>query len=375
MRVRRLKARQADDSVWAAFHGLRDASRAYDNPFFDPDLARILSEAREDVELIIAEADDGIGAIWPVHVRPGGWVRPLTGPFSDWHGPVVGDGCELTARDLLEQAGLAGLTTGGLRLQDGVVPDGLSTETVYVCDLSCGFETYDSAQRSSHAKHFKRLRRKRRQLEEEQGVSQFVLDNRDPEVMRQVIAMKRQQYQSTGRHDVLEPVWAQKMVDALWAGDFQRLGVRLSTLCIADRLVAAELNLVSKPVLHGWLVVYDRDFARYSPGMLVMMDILQAMTADGFTRYDLGAGDGHYKKYHANAHAEIGVGILRSRAGGVRPSRWLAEGWRALEAQSPERISEVMGKIRRRSDQILAAEPELPRRVRGFFGAARAPLG
>ncbi|MEL6473479.1 MAG: hypothetical protein AAFQ21_05300, partial [Pseudomonadota bacterium] len=66
MRVRRLKARQADDSVWAAFHGLRDASRAYDNPFFDPDLARILSEAREDVELIIAEADDGIGAIWPV---------------------------------------------------------------------------------------------------------------------------------------------------------------------------------------------------------------------------------------------------------------------------------------------------------------------
>jgi len=372
MQVELFKPDEMNETFWQAFREMRDADPRYDDPFFDPEFARMIGNLREDTRIAVAFGAGLTGpvAFWPLHVRSGGWARPIGGPFSDWHGPIVQLGLGVDPADMLKGAGLSGFTSFGMpgHLSAGHIETRVGAN---MTDLSMGFDAFLESQRQKYPKHFKKIRRMQRNMDRDFADITYHIDDQSTEAFDWVMERKRQQYVRTGKHDVLGPDWAQTLMMRLRRHSSERLRARLSTLRFDGRIAAAEFNLQSDTVLHGWITAFDTEFHYYSPGYMLQHEILRRMPDLGLTTYDAGPGLDYYKKYYCNYQLAVDEGALRAAEGARVMPRVLPGTWRAAEAILPGAAARLMGKVRRRTDQIMLAETTLGGRARGFAAALK----
>lgn len=372
MEYRIFKPGEMPSDLWAVYKQLRDADPLKDNPHFDPHLARLMGEVRSDTRIVVASHADEPVAFWPMHIRPGHWARPLGGPFSDWHGPIIAPHAGISEIDILEGADLCGMTVHGYQaISPFEVPSGLSVHAAQIANLSMGFDQYLDDQSKLFPKHFKKMRRITRNTVKDFSSVEFRYDDPDPAALAWLITNKREQYKRTNRHDVLGSEWSQKYMDALRQMPGDRFGSRVMSMRIDGRLAAAEVNLVSDRVMHGWMISYEVDFARYSPGYQLWQEGLKMMLSEGISEYDSGPSMEYYKKYFANYTIPQASGVLRVPRVSLSPTRLAASGWRATEKMMPGRGGEVMGSVRRRADQIATSEIHLGARVKSLLGAIK----
>lgn len=370
MRVAIYKIKDVDEALWAAFHSIRDSDPSLDNPMFEPELVRILGEVRDDTRLLVARDDDNKPiAFLPLHLRGGGWARPIGGPFSDWHG-VIGP------KDLLEPmlraANINGMTVHGVRASDETVSrHGLEETFSHITVVDEGFDKFIAEQMETYPGQFKKMRAKFRKIDRKFGGLEYTFDDRSDEMFDWVIGLKRAQFKATGRHDVLAPDWAIEFVKRARQLQSPRFRVVTHTLKIGGEYAAAEMNMLSDQVLHGWLTVYNHKFKSVSPGLILVECMIKDLAERGITKYDCGPGLTHYKKYYCNVHRRIHSGVIRTGTG-AHPARLFGSCWRGLEKVAPGPVSNLMGQTRRRMDQVLLAEPTLRGRATGILGAAKA---
>lgn len=369
MRIEQVPAREADEAVWAAAEALAARLPYMSDPMLLPAFARIVARHRADTYLLLAWQGGELAGFWPVHLASGEWARPVGGPFSDWHAPLIAPDAPLHAVDLLEGAGLCGMTVFGYRPAPGEPCLAGERVGVNLAVLNRPLEDWFETQRAAFPKHFKKMRRMRSKLSRDFSEVRFDADDRSDATFETIIALKREQYVRTGRHDVLASGWAQGLLADLRALGRPGLRAQVSSLHADGRFVAGELNLRSDTVIHGWLTAYDPDFAAYSPGYLVVEDIIRAMLQSGARVYDAGSGRDDYKKYFCNVMSPMDRGVLRIDGQGVSVSRLAGNGWRAAETALPRPAANLMARLRRRTDQIVMAEPDLAGRVKGFLDA------
>ncbi|NNC37990.1 MAG: GNAT family N-acetyltransferase [Acidimicrobiales bacterium] len=358
------------DDVWASFQALRDRQSAYLSPFFDPDFARLIADVRHDVHVLISEDNDGLHAFWPIHIAAGKWGRPIGGPFSDRNGPVVRAGKQINLTEILETNELCGFSTAGLIVNNQVLLPMIAKENAYMTNLKSGWEDFSAKQVDLYPKFFKKFNRLNRKLHKEHTDIIFTFDDRSPEAYKRLIEIKEEQFANTNLHNVLSPKWVRGMLDGLKSGQCPQIKPALSTLYVDGQLAAAEFNLRSGPLLHGWLVGFDMAFGKYSPGLILTHEIIRHMQANDLSRYDAGTGSAHYKKYFSNELEAIGNGVVESGYTNLSPINMLRAVWKQMEAAAPASMSEQLLKIRRRSRQIVSAETDLNAQIMGFAQAA-----
>lgn len=371
MQVELFKPSEMNTDFWNAYRQMRDASAVYDDPFFDPEFAKIVGSLRSDTFIAVAfdQAKQDPLAFWPLHVRPGGWTRPVGGPFSDWHGPIVHPSDPVDPSLYLAKAGLAGFTAFGI---PGSLSWGQTSERVgaNMTDVSEGWEKYLATQTKMYPKHFKKIRRMQRNMERDFSSVEYVLNDTSQESYDWLIERKRDQFVRTGRHDVLGVEWTRKLLDTLRSHHSDRLSAQLMTLKLDGKIAAAEFNLISDNVIHGWITAFDTEHSYYSPGYMLQHEVIKNMSDMGRTIYDSGIGLDYYKKYYTNFQLPVDMGVIRAEPRSRFP-RLLAEGWRATETSMPGVIGNVMGKIRRRTDQIVLTETTVGGRLSGFAKALK----
>lgn len=364
--VRLKSPAELSDLDWARMTEWRNASGIYDDPMFAPELIRLVANLREDVRLLIIESKDGPVGYWPILLRPGGWGRPVLGPFSDLHGPILApDFVDVVrAEDVLKASPLSGTTFPAIPL-DLSRQSSADTPGSAIADYSQGWETYISEQTAEHPKHFKKMRRLERKIDREVEQAQFTLNDESDEAFDWLIQTKRSQYEATGKHDVLQAQWASEFLSSLRGFETPRLKVRLSTLSFDGTLVASELNMWSDKVLHGWITAINPDYRSFSPGYLLMQWVMEQSATEGIETSDLGPGQLDYKKYYTNAFIALSS-LTGKKEGKVRP---LGDLWSGFEKLAPSRMAHQMGRMRRRSDQICASEPDFGARLKGHANA------
>ncbi len=369
MRVECLALPQIDDALWASLVGLRNSDNKYDNPMFEPEFIRILAGLRSDIRVLIGFESDVPVIYFPIQKHPGNWARPAAGPFSDWHSPI---GEAIPFSEFLKQAGVAGMTVHGLMPSSFISSvDGLSRESSHVTHIAGEFSDFYENQQKMFPKHFKKMRRLKRNLETKIGPVEFCYDDRSDEVFEWLIQIKRDQYVRTHRHDVLGADWAQAFVGQVRELRNPRFRAVMSTLRANGILIAAELNMQSDRVLHGWLTGFDRAYATHSPGLILVERMLEEMVSQGVRIYDAGPGLSHYKKYYSNVSYPIEMGVVMGRQS-RHPVRLMGTAWRQMEALPIGAISRTMRKTRRRMDQVLQAELSFSARLLGLLRAIRA---
>jgi CelD/BcsL family acetyltransferase involved in cellulose biosynthesis len=177
-------------------------------------------------------------------------------------------------------------------------------------DLSTGYEAYRSDRQAAGSRVLTETARKDRKLAREVAPVEFSPHVADASVLGQVMAWKSEQYRRTGLVDLFGFRWARELVERIMHTSSERFSGMLSVLRAGDRLVAAHMGMRSLGVWHWWFPTYDHEYARYSPGAILLMRTIERACESGLSQVDLGKGDDEYKQRFANAAVDLAEGSV-----------------------------------------------------------------
>lgn len=161
------------------------------------------------------------------------------------------------------------------------------------------FEAHFAARRSSLPRD---SRQKRRNLEREVGTLTFIAHDPRPEVFDQCLAWKSAQYVRTGLTDLFRDSRNVELFRTLTA----RGALLISSLSAGPTLLAVHFGGLADEGLYSWVAAYDPAFGRYSPGRLLLEDILRHCQERGHREFDFGIGHSSYKWHYASHSRTLG---------------------------------------------------------------------
>lgn len=335
---------------WRALQRLR---RAWDSPFFSPEWAKAVDQARGDDGVKIAVIHDQGDARAFMAVSAGRMTAIAAGgAMCDYEGLVGDPGPEFDPRSLLGALGVDRYDFSHI-LEDtpAFAPLGRGQEPAWIVEAPDGYEAYAAARRAAGVSALKELDRKHRKAVREVGPQVFTARSAAKVDFERLIALKREQYRATGQTDVLAAGWTQRLMEDLFASQTSDdFGAELFTLHIGGALAAVQFHLLGERTIHAWMIGHEATFERYSPGLLLFQHILRWMDGEPYDRLDFGYGDYRFKRELANTqqallHGFVGgasaASLMREAAYGMR---------RVAEALPLGRASALPGKAMRRID-------------------------
>jgi CelD/BcsL family acetyltransferase involved in cellulose biosynthesis len=328
----------------ARWSELQRASPLYRNPFFRPEFTTIVAGIRDVRVAVLEDAGSVVGffPFEPGHRRTG---RPVGRPFSDYHGVVLAAGAELDPRALVRAAGLASWSFDHL-------PAALASFGPYVLahgrspclDLSQGFDSYLEERRARS--DIRGSLRKARKLAREVGALRFVPESDAPELLAGTLEWKRLQYAETGVRDVLADARSRELLRLVHETRSPDFSGMLSVLYAGDVVAGLHLGLRAGPVWHSWFPVYNPELHRYSPGLVLMLELVRAAPALGIAEIDLGKGEARYKQALATGSVPLVEGRVGAHALSSVPARVQSSARRVLRSAGVHRA--VRRALRRR---------------------------
>ncbi len=223
---------------------------------------------------------------------------------------------------------------------------------------------YLDALRAHSRNGAKNFRRYSQRLEQDLGALSFKGPDRDRASLDRLFAWKSRQLRDSGLHDYFAVDWIGRLLHRLFdarEGGFE--GMMLN-LYAGDRHVAGQFGVRLNGHFHPWIGAMDPGLKAYSPGSLFQWMAVQAMPDLGLTTYELGEGEGQWKKQFALQSLTVRTGMATactptSLIGAARERLY---GWQTQQSGG-------LGRIQRRLDQIAATELTLAGRTRGVISA------
>jgi CelD/BcsL family acetyltransferase involved in cellulose biosynthesis len=337
----------------ARWRALQRQRRAWDSPFFSPQWAKAVDQARGDDGVQVAVIHDK-GEPRAFMAASAGRMTAMAagGAMCDYEGLVGDPGPGFDPRSLLSVLGVDRYDFSHV-LEDtpAFAPLGRGQEPSWIVDAPDGYEAYAAGRRAAGVSALKELDRKHRKAEREVGAPVFTARSASKADFERLIVLKREQYRATGQTDVLAPIWTRRLLEDLFTrpttDDF---GAELFSLHIGGELAAVQFHLLGERTIHAWMIGHEATFERYSPGLLLFQHILRWMDGEPYDRLDFGYGDYRFKRELANTqqtllHGFVGgasaASLVREAAYGVR---------RVAEALPLGRASDLPGKAMRRLD-------------------------
>ena len=344
----------ADDA--AAWRALQAASPALDSPYLAPDWPCALARAGgpDAARARIVVVREGHEAAGFMAARVGPFTAgPCGAPLCDVQGLVARRDIRVDPVEVARALGVGRLDLFNLAPPHGAFAAFVrgTAETLRI-DLSDGFDAYAAGRRATGSDILQDVAKKRRKLEREHGPATFTALSASAADLETLLDWKRSQYRATGQTDIFDAGWPMTLLRQLHASPDAAFGGRLFTLHAGGELAAAHYALRGGRVLHAWFIAHAAAFARYSPGLLLIADILRWAEGAGVTAMDLGPGDYRFKQSLANVRTPLGHGFV-GRAHPASAVRGAAYALRAAaEARDLGRWSALPGKAMRRIDLV-----------------------
>jgi hypothetical protein len=145
-------------------------------------------------------------------------------------------------------------------------------------------------------------RAKRKRLEKDLGSISVLFDDRRPEVFDNCVAWKSRQCARTGVPDQFGRPENAQLFRVLSAKGV----LPISSISAGDRLLAVHFGALESDVFYSWVAAYDPELGRYSPGRLLLEEILRECQERGLREFDFGIGNTPYKWHYATHNRTIG---------------------------------------------------------------------
>lgn len=302
----------AERRLWSSF----TAESSLGSPFLSWPFVESIGRVRDDARVAtFREGPDVCGflAFQLDEASPAG--RPIGATICDAQAVVARPGWTFEPRRLLETAGLCRWSFDHLAThQAPFVPYHWSRHRSPIVDLSAGHDAFLDEVRGHSKDLIAQVARRRRKLEREVGPVVCEWQSNDPDAdFERLSRWKSEQY---GREDTWDRFAIPWIAEALGLLAKQRdptcTGL-LTSIRAGEHLVAAHFGLLGADRLSWWFPTYNPDFGRYSPGLILLLDIVAAAAARGVRTVDLGRGEHGYKlrvtsKFYEVAEGEVVAG-------------------------------------------------------------------
>ena len=316
--------RQLEPADIAAWSALQQADPVLASPFFRPEFAASVAHVRDNVQVgVIERAGERIG-FFPFQSGTFAVGRPVGGPLSDYQGFIMRQGLEWDARRIVRDCGLVEWRFDHL----------LAAQTPFsryhrvatqspVIDLSQGYEKYAEERRLAGSEQIRKAAGLLRKLEREVGPVRFEVHSPEIRVLRKLMRWKSRQYRLSGKLDIFSIEWVTRVVEKMYATHGENFAGLFSVLTVGDLPIAAHMGLRSKTVWHYWFPAYDPGYAKYSPGIILLLKMAEHANGLGISTIDMGNGRALYKQRLMNGAIPLAEGTVA-----VSPTRAALEGVR-----------------------------------------------
>ena len=295
----------------AAWETLRRSNPGLQSPYFSPEFTRIISAARNDVELAVLNVAGKPAAFFPYERRRWNLAGPVGSFISDYHGLICPPGFTLDPRELLRSCGLVAWDFNHLPAsQSGFIPFQREQHRSPIIDLSAGYEAYVKERREAGTEQIKKNGNLLRRLEREVGPLNFIAGSPDQAMLDQLLAWKTAQFQHNRWRDIFSIPWVRQTMEGIHAARTPEFSGMLSLLYAGDKLVAAHFGMRSATIWHYWFPSYDPAFSKYSPGVMLLLKMAEAAPAMGIHTIDLGCGEHSYKERLMNGFIATAKGSV-----------------------------------------------------------------
>jgi CelD/BcsL family acetyltransferase involved in cellulose biosynthesis len=308
MKVSLISGEELKGELIAKWEELRRSNPALGSPYFYVEFTQVVAAARKDTEVAVIEDNGRVAAFLPFH-RMGRAGKPVGSILCDYQGLICAPDFSIDAHKLLRSCRLDAYDFDHLVCsQARLASYQLAAEPSPQMDLTQGYEAYVRERRAAGSELITNLMRKTRKIEREVGPLRFVSHSDDRACFTEVIGWKSRQYLETGVADLFEMGWFRRVVEGVHRTQTPQFGGRLSLLYAGDRLVAGHMGMQAGPVWHYWFPAYDPVYAKYSPGLILLLKLAELAAGQGVRIIDLGKGMYTYKVQLMNASAELVVG-------------------------------------------------------------------
>jgi len=236
-----------------AWSQLQGSMSEYASPYYCPEFAQAVHAVRGDVEVAVLAQGGNPKGFFAFHRRRRTGY-PVGSPMADYQGPVVANGQEWDATELVRACRLSTWTFDHVPVSLGGF-EGHAWRTVVspYLDLSAGFEAYVQQRRSrSNREKIHRTINRAKRLAVEVGPLRLVPHATDSTILATLFDWKRTQYCVTGVPDGLAAPWKRALLEQIASIQNATFAGVLSVLYAGDQLVAIHLGMRSKHVLHAW---------------------------------------------------------------------------------------------------------------------------
>jgi CelD/BcsL family acetyltransferase involved in cellulose biosynthesis len=285
-----------------------------DSPFLSPEYALAVGAARGDVEVAVLEREGETVGFLPFQRGRRNVGRPVGLRLSDLSGAVVRADVTWNPQEVIRACGLTSWHfTSTPAAQEALQPYQLRTiESPYVA-LAGGFHAYLEGRRRAGSELIQQARRKRRKFERERGPLRFEWRTFDQAAFNTLLRLKAEQRRRTNTVDALQSRWAIELLDSIRHSRSDEFAGVLSCLYREDRVVAVHLGMRTRSVFHWWFPAFSPEFGDYSPGLILMLDLIQHCADSGMSRMDLGRGHERYKMSLMTDNQTIADGCVAAR--------------------------------------------------------------
>ena len=236
------------------------------------------------------------------------------GSLSDLQGAIVLNGVHWDPADVIREAGLVSWHFD--HLSSSQTPFRAHhrelDESPYM-DMTDGFTAYRDERRRRGSRVIPEAERKLRKLSREVGPIRFEPIATDPGVLIALVTWKRRQLRQLHAFDPFRLEWVRNLLDVIGTKMEREFRGVVSGLYAGDRLVAAQIGMLSHGMFASWIPAFDDAYARYSPGLLLQLELAKAAADMSVTRIDLGRGSNQLKQTLMSGTELVALGAVGGR--------------------------------------------------------------
>lgn len=311
MPVEVVSAKEIDAGLAETWRALQANNPALGSPYFGPRYTQLTAEVRDNVYVGILREAGEVVALLPFQrvFRRVGW--PVSGPMSDYQAIICAQGTRFDVRAFLRGCGLDMLEFDHLvASQPHLRPFHRAVAASPIIDVSGGYDAYVEERRKAGSKNIKKINRMARVLERDVGEVRYERHVLDREVLDKLVAWKRYQCKTTGTPDLFAQGWTLDLLRRIYETQEEDFAGVLSAVWAGDELAAAHMGMRSNRVWHYWFPSYNRDLHSFSPGLVLLLWMVEQAPELGLEYIDLGKGDSQYKDRLKNGEILVAEGRL-----------------------------------------------------------------
>jgi len=270
---------------------------AFSSPFFSPGYSRLVGACAGRVIAGLIRREGRLVGVFPFELGEPGQARPVGSIFNDYQGIVISPDIDWDVESLLRGFDLKCFKFDHLlAMQTPWAGYWQRRGVSWVIDLSSGFDAYRSWMRDNKRGLLSDLARKRNKIEREVGPLSFSPHEHNHALLDKMLAGKSAQWARTGWPGRFTARWEKCLMHGLLDTSESDFAGLFTVLRCAGHPIAMHLGMRSANVWHYWTTFYDAEFARYSPGLLMLVEMARSAHALGLGELDLGQEDFEYKR-------------------------------------------------------------------------------